>query len=38
MNVSGGAIAVVYYEDTDTYSLCHPLAAFQRDGYAGACK
>ncbi|KAI4950410.1 hypothetical protein J4E91_004292 [Alternaria rosae] len=35
---NGGAVAVVYYKDTDTYSLCRYLAAAQADGYKGACR
>jgi hypothetical protein len=35
---NGGAVAVVYYKDTDTYSLCRYLAAAQQDGYAGMCR
>ncbi|KAH8731100.1 hypothetical protein GQ44DRAFT_822678 [Phaeosphaeriaceae sp. PMI808] len=34
----GGAIATVYYKETDTYRLCRHLANVQRDGYAGRCR
>ncbi|PVH94698.1 hypothetical protein DM02DRAFT_572478 [Periconia macrospinosa] len=33
----GGAIAVVYYNETDTYSACLYLASLQATGYAGFC-
>ncbi|KAI4681808.1 uncharacterized protein J4E84_007404 [Alternaria hordeiaustralica] len=35
---NGGALAVVYYKETDTYNVCRYLAAAQADGYKGACK
>jgi Na+-translocating ferredoxin:NAD+ oxidoreductase RnfG subunit len=35
---NGGAVAAVYYKDTDTYNLCRYLAAVQQDGYAGQCR
>ncbi|PVH96801.1 hypothetical protein DM02DRAFT_486106, partial [Periconia macrospinosa] len=34
----GGAIAVVYYKETDTYNLCDLLAATLSNGYQGFCK
>ncbi|KAH7356075.1 hypothetical protein BKA66DRAFT_574821 [Pyrenochaeta sp. MPI-SDFR-AT-0127] len=35
---NGGAIAVVYYKQTDTYNLCIYAANAQTDGYGGSCK
>ncbi|PVH94285.1 hypothetical protein DM02DRAFT_539770 [Periconia macrospinosa] len=35
---NGGAIAVVYYKETDTYNFCQPLASALSNGYAGFCK
>ncbi|USP81993.1 hypothetical protein yc1106_09267 [Curvularia clavata] len=35
---NGGGVAVVYYDDTDTYLACIYLASVQPNGYAGFCK
>ena len=35
---NGGAIAVVYYKETDTYNFCQPLASALSNGYVGFCK
>ncbi|KAH8707145.1 hypothetical protein GQ44DRAFT_628960 [Phaeosphaeriaceae sp. PMI808] len=36
---SAGALAIVYYKETDTYNVCRYLAAAQSShGYAGFCK
>ncbi|ORY14000.1 hypothetical protein BCR34DRAFT_480072, partial [Clohesyomyces aquaticus] len=32
---AGGAIAVVYYKESDTYSFCHSLANAGSSGYQG---
>ncbi|EUC49950.1 hypothetical protein COCMIDRAFT_83440 [Bipolaris oryzae ATCC 44560] len=34
----GGSIAVVYFNETDTYHVCRYLASVQPNGYAGFCK
>ncbi|XP_014555977.1 hypothetical protein COCVIDRAFT_101025 [Bipolaris victoriae FI3] len=35
---AGGAIAVVYFNETDTYHACRYLASVQPNGYAGFCR